>query len=90
MAKAESETANAAAEGDLAVTAKAFAADTAALADWHKDRMKKGGVSSLMPDQLDEELVRSKRSPPRTRGVWINACVSHVCPQGLRHRVFMC
>ena len=31
-------TAKAAAEGDLAVTAKALAVDTAALADRHKDR----------------------------------------------------
>ena len=47
-AKAESETANAAAEGDLAVTAKALAADTAALADQHKDRFKQGGA--FFPD----------------------------------------
>ena len=40
MAKAESETANAAAEGELAVSAKVFAVDTAALADRHKDRFQ--------------------------------------------------
>ena len=34
----------AAAEGDLAVTAKALAVDTAALADRHENRFKQGGA----------------------------------------------
>jgi len=55
-AKAESETAKAAAEGDLAVTAKALAADIAALADLHKDCMEKANAYEEETKSRGEEL----------------------------------
>merc|ERR1719487_2292714 len=55
-AKAEAAAAKAAAEGDLAVTAKALAADVAALADLHKDCMEKANAYEEETKSRGEEL----------------------------------